>query len=235
MSEMLERMARALCMSRHGGFPVDREARLRDSDNWKGAWWWQAEQDARAALLALREPTKEMVEWASMAEVGSVWEADFGKGHNEEVKWPIGVALLDTGIRNIDAALIDAWKSMVDVALGELAPLSSFSSDTAIDHALQTQGEGEMKFRKKPVVIEAWRNTEDLPHRSLTPAWLSDAMNAGVVWFSGGYHGHFTIKTLEGEMRAEYGDWIIRGVQGELYPCKPDIFEATYERVYSTD
>lgn len=43
--------------------------------------------------------------------------------------------------------------------------------------------------------------------------------------------GHLTIATLEGVMRAEVGDWIIRGVKGELYPCKPDIFAATYEPV----
>ena len=87
------------------------------------------------------------------------------------------------------------------------------------------------EFRKKPVVIEAWCNTEELPHRSVMPDWLAEAMNGGSVWFSGGYRSHFTIKTLEGEMRADYGDWIIRGVQGELYPCKPEIFAATYEPV----
>lgn len=85
------------------------------------------------------------------------------------------------------------------------------------------------QFRKKPVVISAWCNTEALPHRSAMPVWLSDAMSDGSVWFSGGHHSHFTIKTLEGEMRADYGDWIIQGVKGEIYPCKPDIFAATYE------
>ena len=43
--------------------------------------------------------------------------------------------------------------------------------------------------------------------------------------------GDLMIRTLEGDMRATYGDWIIRGVQGELYPCKPDIFALTYERM----
>ena len=43
--------------------------------------------------------------------------------------------------------------------------------------------------------------------------------------------GDFMIRTLEGDMRATYGDYIIKGVHGEFYPCKPDIFEATYERV----
>ena len=58
------------------------------------------------------------------------------------------------------------------------------------------------KFRKKPVVIEAYQT--DKP---------------------------FDIETLEGVMHAEAGDWIITGVKGEQYPCKPDIFEATYEAV----
>ena len=43
--------------------------------------------------------------------------------------------------------------------------------------------------------------------------------------------GDFMIRTLEGDMRVSYGDWIIRGIRGEFYPCKPDIFESTYERV----
>ena len=84
------------------------------------------------------------------------------------------------------------------------------------------------KYRKKPVVIEAWC-TDGLEK---APPWLSAAMNAGSVWYSGGGPaGYFTIKTLEGEMRADYGDYIIQGVNGELYPCKPDIFAKTYERV----
>lgn len=87
------------------------------------------------------------------------------------------------------------------------------------------------KFRKKPVVIEAWCNTEDEPHRGIIPDWLHEAMDAGTVSFSNGYHPSFYIATLEGTMRADYGDWIIRGIKGELYPCKPDIFDTTYEAV----
>ena len=81
-----------------------------------------------------------------------------------------------------------------------------------------------MKFRKKPVVVEAWQNTHT-PRP--TPLWLDDAFGTAEIQFVGG--GRIDIHTLEGVMRAELGDWIIRGVMGELYPCKPDIFEATYE------
>lgn len=84
------------------------------------------------------------------------------------------------------------------------------------------------KYRKKPVVIDAWHN---IFGAAPTPQWLSDELLAGNVRCSGGPKVDFTIKTLEGEMRADYGDWIIRGVKGELYPCKADIFAATYEPV----
>lgn len=86
------------------------------------------------------------------------------------------------------------------------------------------------QFRKKPVVIEAFQfNPPTPPHES--PDWLTDAMRKGSVWYQGGERPYLTIQTLEGDMRADVGDWIIQGVKGELYPCKPDIFEATYEAV----
>ena len=86
------------------------------------------------------------------------------------------------------------------------------------------------KFRKKPVVIDAWcwRIRPDLDK----PQWLTDALASGVIVALNEYAGSGAeINTLEGTMRADLGDWIIRGVKGELYPCKPDIFAATYEPV----
>jgi hypothetical protein len=84
------------------------------------------------------------------------------------------------------------------------------------------------KFRKKPVVIEAWEVSPDDGHtRELPPSWLVSALVAGSVTAAEG--GGLDIKTLEGTMRADVGDWVIQGVKGELYPCKPDIFAATYE------
>lgn len=85
-----------------------------------------------------------------------------------------------------------------------------------------------MKFRKKPVVIEAFQlHPNDGQTRALPPSWLVDAIikNQVQVMPEGCAH----IVTLEGVMTAEVGDWIIQGIKGELYPCKPDIFEATYE------
>ena len=84
----------------------------------------------------------------------------------------------------------------------------------------------DQKFRKKPVVILAWRLPEGT---SFEPTeWLDEALREGVFWFTG---DGARIKTLEGELHASPGDWIIKGVKGEIYPCKPDIFEATYEPV----
>lgn len=77
------------------------------------------------------------------------------------------------------------------------------------------------KYRKKPVVIEAVQYDGSFPL-----AFLNGAENVGAA---GDGSTDILIETLEGTMRATIGDWIIRGVQGELYPCKPDIFDQTYE------
>lgn len=110
------------------------------------------------------------------------------------------------------------------------------------------------KFRKKPVVIEAvkWNgftnnlgltNKDPLAADAMydKPDWLPACegelpdrglsllnIEPGQVWR---FREDLYIGTLEGRMCVSPGDWIIRGVKGELYPCKPDIFEATYERV----
>ena len=83
-----------------------------------------------------------------------------------------------------------------------------------------------MKFVKKKVVIEAvhWDGNKV----SETPEWILEALNSGVLVYFG---GKVQVRTLEGVMTASPGDYIIRGVDGELYPCKPDIFEKTYEKV----
>lgn len=80
------------------------------------------------------------------------------------------------------------------------------------------------KYRKKPVVIEAvqYRSGEQ-------PYEFAKDVVAGLVRYP--EDGTMLINTLEGTMTANSGDWIIRGVKGELYPCKPDIFAATYDAV----
>lgn len=81
------------------------------------------------------------------------------------------------------------------------------------------------KYRKKPVVIEAMKN-EPLGGGEVAPAWLTD--NAAVRCLP---DGSISIRTLEGTMIANPGDWIIRGTKGEIYPCKPEIFAEIYEAV----
>jgi hypothetical protein len=78
-----------------------------------------------------------------------------------------------------------------------------------------------MRYRKKPVVIEA---VQYLPENVDE---LVAFLPAGTVF--DGREGPVLIETLEGTMSGQVGDWIIKGVQGEFYPCKPEIFEATYE------
>lgn len=80
-----------------------------------------------------------------------------------------------------------------------------------------------MRYRKKPVVIDAWKIA--LGDRNM-PDWVFGSNN--VRWRDAG-GTKLEIETLEGVMIGKTGDYLIRGVQGELYPCKPDIFEATYE------
>lgn len=87
------------------------------------------------------------------------------------------------------------------------------------------------KYRKKPVVIEAFLYDGDMMNykgQYYVPDWAVKAYQEGILFFRG---PQLYIKTLEGEHHAEVGDYIIRGINGELYPCKPDIFEKTYEKV----
>ncbi|NHT75921.1 hypothetical protein G8E10_09540 [Rhizobiaceae bacterium CRRU44] len=86
------------------------------------------------------------------------------------------------------------------------------------------------KFRKKPVVIEAFLWTGG-PDQTEDPEWICDAISRGDVFFSEPPNVTMQIRTLEGVMTASIGDYVIQGVKGEIYPCKPDIFAATYDAV----
>ena len=93
-----------------------------------------------------------------------------------------------------------------------------------------------MKFRKKPVVIEA----KQLTYESFDDVfrWIESGGGSVEQWEWDSDEAsmpnpvnYMMIKTLEGDHKAQLNDWIIKGIAGEFYPCKPDIFEATYERV----
>lgn len=81
------------------------------------------------------------------------------------------------------------------------------------------------RYRKRPVEVEAFQVIEG----DTVPDWLLGNIERGFAWFQNG--GGFGVRTKEGVLRAEIGDWIIQGVKGEIYPCKPDIFEMTYDKV----
>lgn len=77
-----------------------------------------------------------------------------------------------------------------------------------------------MKYRKKPVVIEATQWFKDGDHPAVKPSrYTQETKRLGVI------------ETLEGTMAVMPGDWIITGIKGEQYPCRPEVFEATYEKV----
>lgn len=87
-----------------------------------------------------------------------------------------------------------------------------------------------MKFRKKPVVIEAIRFTDLSSINRMCNVWQKSFMDAA-DFDPNEDLDNFWIETLEGQHTATRGDWIIKGVAGEFYPCKQDIFEKTYEPV----
>lgn len=99
-----------------------------------------------------------------------------------------------------------------------------------------------MKFRKKPVVIDAIAFTGDLEavetflaqwhdKNDDRPVWEAQGVWPGVMYTKEGPLQGLRIETLEGDMILRPGDYLIRGVNGEFYPCKPDIFAKTYEPV----
>lgn len=96
-----------------------------------------------------------------------------------------------------------------------------------------------LKFRKKPIQIEAFQMTEirrrdnsDWPEW-LHKAWQMNRSEPGSLFptIDGDGSGTISIGTLEGNLEVTFGDYIIRGVAGEIYPCKPSIFEASYDPV----
>jgi hypothetical protein len=101
-------------------------------------------------------------------------------------------------------------------------------------------------FRKKPVMIEAVQffgldvaengcHSIHFDTKDALPKWLRDALVDEVIFVALTDIDNIYIKTLEGLMEVAEGDWIIRGVKGEIYPCKPDIFAMTYDPVDEQD
>ena len=146
--------------------------------------------------------------------------------HNGEVEWHIRYPGMSE----------EAAQNLADrINSGSVLDMASARGHI---NALPTNERNHMKFRKKPVVIEAFQmtperresNSEWLPwmHR----AWQLGRAEPGSLHptIEGDGEGTLSITTtLEGEHLVSWGDWVIQGVAGELYPCKPEIFAATYE------
>ena len=92
-----------------------------------------------------------------------------------------------------------------------------------------------MRYRKKPVIVEAFQYDGDFRDKDGVPKWAVDAYNEGVLFFRSLQFDkpsrELVIETLEGDMRCPVGNYIIRGLHGELYSCEPRIFKETYEGV----
>jgi len=85
-----------------------------------------------------------------------------------------------------------------------------------------------MRYKTKPVEIEVYKYQAELGN-NLLMNWLAQQEANVKGWMF--HDGEITIPTLEGDMKVSDGDFIIKGLKGEFYPCKPDIFEMKYERV----
>jgi len=91
-----------------------------------------------------------------------------------------------------------------------------------------------MQYRKKPIVVDAIRWTGD-NGRDICSRWILSVMPIAEGCYLTLYDGKMAINTLAGEMNVSVGDWVIRGVAGELYPCDPAVFEASYEPAEQAD
>ena len=122
--------------------------------------------------------------------------------------------------------VVDLLYRALRAALGDRNPDGALSAE---EYSLMSKLAGAASYRKKPVVIEAIRWNGD--NWDQVCAFITTGIGAVYATGHDGSPDHMevVIHTLEGDMRASIGDYIIRGVKGEYYPCKPDIFEATYE------
>lgn len=194
-----------------------------------------------AGVLAARSTAAQPVEPTGLKLVpieltGAMWSAGRHEFTAQAQRWK-------------HAPTSDAASVVADVAPGEIhramlaaAPPAASGDSTPPSAPVQGDPSGALRpepeavgqgtlWRKKPVVVEAWLIGLDNPK----PGWVVDAFAAegesglGTADWCPSGDGSIWVDTLEGVMTAKSGDWLIRGIKGELYPCKPDIFAAAYE------
>jgi hypothetical protein len=133
----------------------------------------------------------------------------------------------------LEEPFLGYWRAVV------IAVLSEYQTAKPLSAIMPDQPKENMKFTKKPVTIEATRFPESVRNDSLWQDYeraisrLAEWCGGEAVFLtndsSGANVAYIDIKTLEGTMRATPGDWIVKGVKGEFYPCKPDVFEESYD------
>lgn len=134
----------------------------------------------------------------------------------------------DQGQADKITALIMAGATVIAYIIGE-GLTDCANAQPPLPAKTETSGQG--KYRKKPVEIDAFCYDGDLIGANgeyCVPDWAANAHKTGVLFFD---DSDLYVKTLEGNMKVDVGDYIIKGVKGELYPCKPDIFKQTYDEV----
>ena len=153
----------------------------------------------------------------------------------------IGAEILVEALERIAAA---GTEGVVVIASAALTRYRALAAAPGTDGVVETTGPMTTLYRKRPVLVEAFQMTEarrndnnGWPHW-LDKAWNGEVGKPGSFWCDypgpglGDARGErMVIGTLEGAHVVKHGDWIIRGVVGELYPCRADIFEATYEPI----
>lgn len=161
-------------------------------------------------------------------------------GPSKEVRYVIGDA--KTGVEIDEKILKDGEKAEVYVYDDRFVGVMEMPREIArtVETLIAAQSPDSdvqtpwPRYRKKPVVIDAVR----LEERMMWPDWFHDAVtrNDIIVHNVGKFRcpceeTYVEIKTMEGVMRGDVGDWVLKGVQGEIYPCKAGIFAATYDTI----
>ena len=200
---------------------------------WYMAYQW-AQDEARQSLRAARGSRPESLHPLPLLDAATVVDS-----------WKDANAILQTRLDALREGIEELMTShtcyrsaeqdgCVDYYALRALLAEEVSEEEVVSEASLIEGVRDNSYRKKPVVIEAWpiaQLVHDAEHEwSALPLEVRAAYEAGILLFS---NRALLIKTLEGDHRGDLTDWLIQGVKGEFYPCKPDIFAATYEPVDS--
>lgn len=118
---------------------------------------------------------------------------------------------------------IECKRNFANIPIGATVnAMSLYGTEYCI---LYNEEASNVRYKKKPVVIDAYQYNSP---NGIRPSWIKEAFEEEILTYN---DGQLYVNTLEENMMVSLGDWIIKGVDGELYPCKPSIFDKTYEEV----